>query len=189
MTELEKRINEVVRDAAPAGKVGQAFSKVKKTLDSSSDIVGAVNRFGDNLQDNIEEGVGGLTGTIGGWMAGKATKLTGGVAGGIVAGTLKTVAGIIPDPSDLKSPETDRKVAHCIDTCALPTGKTELLELLQFIRGSLDSSAVTYGRFAMESFRVLHSRAYSAALIASKDDQDMLKLVKSSAPKKRFGIF
>lgn len=189
MTDLEKRINELARGLAPSGMVGKALSGVKRTLNSSSHIVDAVKDFGDNLQDNIEEGVGGVTGTIGGWVAGKATKLAGGVAGGIVAGTLKTVAGIIPDSSDLKLPETDLKVAHCIATCTLSTDKTELFELLQFVWATLNSPVSLYGTQAMAAFKALHPRVYSALLIAAKDDIDTLKVAKPYAPKKRFGLF
>lgn len=189
MTELEKRIDQLIRDIAPTGNIGRTLSNVKKTLNSSSNIVNAVNNLGDNLQDNIEEEVGGLTGTIGGWMLGKTTKLAGGVAGGIVAGTLKTVAGIIPDSSDLKLPETDKKIAHCIDTYTIKTNKKELLELLQFISGTLMSSTSPYGKQASEALKRLHSRTYSALLIAAKDDDDILAHAKSYAPKKRFGLF
>lgn len=188
MTELENRINALIEALTPTSKTGKALSNVKKTLNSSSNIVTAVNNLGDSIQDNFGE-VGGVAGSVGGWMAGKATKLVGGVAGGIVAGTLKTVAGIIPDSSDFKLPETDKKVAHCIDTCPIPTEKTNLFELLQYIWGALNSTASPYGKQATESLKSLHSRVYSAFLITAKDDANLLELAKSYAPKKRLGIF
>lgn len=189
MNELEKRINDLIGVLAPSNKTGKVLSGVKKTLNSSSHIVDAVNNFSENLQDNLEDSVGGIAGTVGGWMAGKATKLVGGIAGGIVAGTLKTVAGIIPDSQDLKLPETDKKIAHCINTFSLPLDKTELFELLQFSWGTITSNASPYGRQALDSFIALNSRVYSALQIAADQDQGLLNLAKSYTPKKRFGLF
>lgn len=189
MTELEKRINRVTGGLTPKGMVGRTLSSVKKTLNSSSNIVVAVNDFSDNLQENIGEEVGGITGAIGGWVAGKATKVAGGLAGGIVAGTLKTVAGIIPDSSDLKLPESDQKVAYCIDTCTLPTDKSELFELLQFVHGALNSSSSPYGKQAKSSLTALHKRVYAALLVAAKNDSEILNVAKDYAPQKQFGLF
>lgn len=45
MTELEKRINRVTGGLTPKGMVGRTLSSVKKTLNSSSNIVVAVNDF------------------------------------------------------------------------------------------------------------------------------------------------
>lgn len=189
MTELEKRINELIGRSGPKNIVGKTLSGVKNTLNSSSNIVTAVNNFGDSLQDNIEDEIGGVTGAIGGWVAGTATKLTGTVAGGIVAGTLKTVAGIIPDSSDPKLPELDKKVAHLIDSYSIPSEKEGLIELLQFVWGTQKSTDRPFGKQTMSSLRNLHSRIYSTLQIVAKDDQCSLAIAKSYAPKKRFGIF
>ena len=189
MTDLEKRINELLGCTGPKSLVGKALTGVKNTLNSSSKIVDAVDDLGDALQDNIEEEIGGVTGAIGGWVAGKATKLTGAVAGGIVAGTLKTVAGIIPDSSDPKSPELDKKVAHCIDSYSFSSEKKDLIELLQFVWGTQNSSVSPYGGQTMKSLKNLHTRVYSALQIVAKDDQPTLSIAKSYAPKKRFGLF
>lgn len=85
MIDLEKRIDVVLGTLSPNNKIGTVFSMVKKTLNSSSQIVDAVNNIGVSLQENLKDEVGGITGTVGGWIAGKTTKLVGGVAGGIVA--------------------------------------------------------------------------------------------------------
>lgn len=189
MNKLEKRINDLIGILAPANKTNKALSGLKKTLNSSSHIVDAVNNFGDILQDNLEDSVGGIAGTMGGWMAGKATKLVGGVAGGVIAGTLKTVAAIIPDSQDLKLPETDKKVAHCIDTFPLPSDKTELFELLQFSWGTISSEMSPYGKQTLNSFKSFNSRVYSTLQSIASQDQTLMQLAKSYAPKKRFGIF
>lgn len=189
MTDLEKRINEVLGTLSPNNKIGTVFSGIKKTLNSSSQIVDAVNNIGDNLQENIEDEVGGISGTIGGWVAGKTTKLVGGVAGGIVAGTLKTVAGIIPDPSDIKLPETDKKVAHCIETYSVPRDTGELFELLQFLWAIVNSKNTPYGKHTMEAFKNALPRVQSAFTAASKNDEKLLQMGKPYLPKKRFGLF
>ena len=189
MTELERRIDKVVSSLTAKGVTGKTLSGIKKTLNSSSHIVDAVNNFGDNLQDNLEDVIGGVTGTIGGWVVGKSTKLVGGVAGGIVAGTLKTVAGIIPDASDIKLPESDKKVAHSVDTCPIPSEPNELYEMLQYISNTLNSSSIPYGKRTIESLKALHTKVYSTLHQIARDDKNLLMLSKNFAPKKRFGIF
>lgn len=189
MTGLEKRINEVIGTLSPNSKIETIFSGIKRTLNSSSHIVDAVNNIGDNLQENLEDEIGGITGTVGGWIAGKTTKFVGGVAGGIVAGTLKTVSGIIPDSSDLKLPETDRKVAHCIDTYSIPRDKGELFELLQYIWTIVNSKNKPYGKQTMESFRNALSRVQGAFITSSKNDTELLQMANPYLPKKRFGLF
>ncbi len=189
MTELEKRIQKELGLLAPTSKTATALAGIKKVLNSSSHIVDAVNDFGDNLQDNIEDSVGGFTGTIGGWMAGKTTKIVGGIAGGVVSGTLKTVAGVIPDSSDIKQPESDRKVAHCIDSYSIPSDKNELFELLQFVWNSTNSKNTPYGKQTIESFKNLHSRVQAAFQIAASEDNNLQQLAKPYyMPKKKFGF-
>ena len=189
MVELEKRINKVLGTLAPQSMVGKALSGVKNTLKSSSNIVEGVNNFGDNIQDHIEEEVGGVLGSVTGFMASKAVKIGGGIAGGVVSATLKTVAGVIPDSSDIKSQETDRKIAHCIDTFTIPSDKTQLYEHLQYIHGIINSSNTPYGKNAMSSFKTLHEKIFSTFKIVAKDDNELIQLSKMYAPKKRFGIF
>ena len=189
MTELEQRINELREALAPSGKIANTLSGIRKTLNSSSHIVDSVTNFGDNLQENIADGVGGVTGKVGGWLVGNSTNLVGKVAGGAIVGTLKTVAGIIPDSSDLKFPEVDKKVAHCVDTYSLPVEKDKLFELLQFIAGSCDSKTSPYGKQTIQSMKNLQSRVQSAFMIATKDDTELQLLAKPYLPKKRFGIF
>lgn len=189
MTELERRINVFIESLAPTKKAAKTLSGIKKTLNSSSRIVDSINNIGDSLQDNIEESVGGVTGSVGGWMAGKTINIVGGIAGGVVAGTLKTVAGIIPDSSDIKLPESDKKLAHCIESFSLPADKSELFELLQYTWSAFNSKSSPYGKQTIEAFKRCHSRVYSAFIIAAKEDNSLLLLSKSFAPKKRFGIF
>lgn len=165
------------------------MSSVKQTLNASSNIVTAVNDFSDNLQNNLEGEVGGIVGSVGGWIAGKSTKLVGGIAGGVIAGTLKTVAGIIPDSSDLKLPETDRKVAHSINTYPLPSEKTELFNFLQYIWGEINSDTTPFGKQSIAAIKSLYPRVHAAFLIAAKQDVMLLEQAKAYAPKKRFGIF
>lgn len=189
MTDLEKRINEVLVSLTPNNKVGNVISGIKKTLNSSSQIVDSVNNIGDSLQENIKGEIGGITGTVGGWIAGKTTKIVGGVAGGIVAGTLKTVAGIIPDSSDIKLPESDKKIAHCIDTCPLPYDKSELYELLQFTWTVVNSKNTPYGKQSMEAFSELLKRVQQSFATASRNDEQLMEMAKPYLPKKRFGFF
>ncbi len=189
MTELENRINEVIGLLVPTSKTAKAMSSVKQTLNASSHIVTAVNNFGDSLQNNLEGEVGGVVGSVGGWIAGKSTKLVGGIAGGVIAGTLKTVAGIIPDSSDIKLPETDRKVAHAINTYPLPSEKIELFNLLQYLWGEINSEATPFGKLSITAFKSLYPRVHAAFLIAARQDAMLLEQAKSYAPKKRFGIF
>lgn len=187
MNDLELRIQQIVTDLAPSPKAGTVLSSIKKTLNTSSQIADAVNNIGDSLQENI--GKGGVTGMVGGWMAGKTTKFVGGVAGTVVAGTLKTVADIIPDSSDIKSPDTDKKIAYCIDTYPLPTDKSSLFDLLQFLAKNVDTKNSPYGKNAIMAFKNLHEKVGAALSIAAKGDNDLLKLAKSYMPKKKFGIF
>lgn len=172
---------------APTSNAGKTISRIKKTLSSSSQIADAVNNIGDSLKDNI--GKGSVAGRVGGWMAGKTTRIVGGVAANVVAGTLKTVAEIIPDASDLKYPETDKKIAHCIDSYPLPVDKHELFELLQFSFNCSNSKNVLYGKQAIESFKNLYKKVNTAFLISAKGDDDLLKLAKEYMPKKKFGLF
>lgn len=189
MTDLEIRINELLDSLSPTSKTDKAFSNLKKTLNSSSKMVESVNSIGDSLQTNIQSGVGGVTGAIGGWVAGKTTKLVGNVAGGVVSGALKTVADIIPDSSDIKTPETDSEIARCIDSCVIPADKDELFELLQYCWNNMNPKSSPFGNQAVKSFKTLHSKVHTAFLIAANDDSRLLKIAKPYFPPKRFGIF
>lgn len=183
------RINQLINSLSSNNIVGKTLSGVKKTLNKSSAIVDAVNNIGDSLQDNIEDEVGGITGAIGGWIAGKSIKVGGSIVGGVVAGTLKTVAGVIPTSSDIKLPESDAKIAHCVDTYAIPTNKEELLQLLQFTWQSINSKTTPYGKQTLESLRICHSKIYTAFTAVAKGDNNLLEFAKSFAPKKRWGMF
>lgn len=187
MTELEKRITSVIDSLKPKGNTGKAIRGIKQTIYSSSHIVDSINNFGDNLQHTLSK-EGGIPGAVGGWIAGKTTKFMGSVTGGIVVGALKTVAGIIPDSSDIKLPESDRKVAHSVDTCPIPVDKYELYYMLQYISSALNSQSSPFGQQTKASLKSLHARVYSAFLQVAKDDCNLLALSKDFMPKKRFGI-
>ena len=189
MTDLEIRINNMLGKLSPNNKIGTVFSGVKKTLNSSSQIVDAVNNIGDSLQENIEDEVGGIAGTVSGWIAGKTTKIVGGVAGGIAAGTLKTLASIIPDPSDIKLPESDKKIAHCIETCPMPCDKKELFELLQFTWTNVNSNNSPFGKQTKEAFKNALSRVQSTFISVAKEDKELMEMAHPYLPKKRFGFF
>lgn len=189
MTDLEKRINEVIAALAPNGIATKMLSGVKKTLHASAHVAESLTNVGDSLQDNIEEGIGGVTGAVGGWIVGKSTNIVGSITGGLISGTLKTVAGIIPDTSDIKTPESDIKVAHCVSTSTIPTDKNELFELLQYTWNGFNVKPSIFGQQTRESFRVLHGKVHSTFLKVAKDDYELLQLAKPFAPKKKFGIF
>lgn len=189
MTELERRLNQLIDSLAPKGNTAKALSGIKDTLNSSSQLVDAVNNIGDDLQDNLKESVGGVTGAVTGWMAGKTTKLMGGIAGGVVAGTLRTVAGMIPDLSDIKRPENDRKIAFCINICPIPSDKNELFELLQYTWNVFNSKSTPFGKQAIESFKILHNQVYSAFLVVAINDSELMLLSKKYAPQKRYRLF
>lgn len=188
MVHLEYEINTILEARKPISGVGKALSKAKSTLNASSQIVNAVNNFGDCLEENIDE-VGGPIGYAAGWIAGKTTKVVGGIGGGIISGTLKTIAGVIPDASNPKQPETDLKIASIIEAYPLPTDKTQLFELLQWVYGHISSAKTPYGKSTIDSLKSLHPRVFEALKIAAQDDDKTLKLAKPYAPKKKFGFF
>lgn len=188
MIHLESEINSILESNRPTTKVGKALSKAKTTLNASSQIVDAVNNFGDNLEYNLDE-VGGVVGSAAGWIAGKATKVVGGIGGGLLVGTLKTVAGAIPDASNPKQPETDIRIAAMIDSYPLPADANTLLELLQWVHGQISSSKSLYGKETIESLKRIHPKVYKALSVAAENDTKIMKLAKSYAPKKKFGLF
>lgn len=188
MIHLESEINALLLANKSTTSVGKALSKAKNTLNASSHIVDAVNNFGDSLEENLDE-VGGVAGSAAGWIAGKTTKLVGGIGAGIIAGTLKTVAGIIPDGSNPKQPETDLKIAALVDSYPLPTDKTQLMELLQWVHGHITSTKTPFGKSTLESLKSIHPRIFEAVKIVAENDERTLKLAKSYAPKKKFGFF
>lgn len=189
MIHLESEINALLNANKLTTGVGKALSKAKSTLNASTHIVDAVNNFGDSLEENLDEVVGGVAGAATGWIAGKATKLVGGIGAGIVAGTLKTVAGVIPDASNPKQPETDLKIAALVDAYPLPTDKTQLMELLQWVHGHINSTKTPFGKSTLDSLKSIHSRIFEAIKIAAENDDRTLRLAKSYAPKKKFGFF
>lgn len=188
MIHLESVINQLLEQHKPKSGVAKALSKTKSSLNASSHIVDAVNNFGDNLESNLGD-IGGFALTAAGWLTGKATKVVGGIGGGIVAGTLKTVAGVIPDASDPKQPETDIKIAGIVDSYPLPNDNDTLLELLQWLHGHLNSNNTPYGKSAIEAMKNLHSRVYKTIAVSANENTKILKIAKSYSPKKKFGLF
>jgi len=188
MTELESRIIELISGNSKKSGFNKAMSTVKKTLDSSTYIVDAVNDIGDSLKENINHSVKGIPGSVGGWVAGKTTKIVGGLGAGVVAGTLKTIAGIIPDSSDPKSRDIDIKISQLVDCYSLPTQKEEIFSLLQYLWANISSDNAIYGKHTLESMKKLHAKTFEALKVLADKNDPILKLAKSYAPKKFFGI-
>lgn len=189
MVQLEKLIYEVVADSTETTKTAKNLSKVKSFLNSSGEMVDAVNNFGDTLNTNLKESVGGLTGTVGGWIAGKTTKVVGGISAGVVSGTLKTIATFIPDKEDIKGSELDTKLSQLIDTYSLPTDKNQLFELLQFLYNNLNAEQPIFGEKTLKAMKKLHVKAYDHFCVITGKDEDIFNLAKKYSPKKKLGLF
>lgn len=116
--------------------MNQGLSKTKKLLNSSSQMVEAVDELSNNLGKSISKGMGGgLIGGASGWVTKTVTKKVAGVGTGVISGTLKSVAALIPDASDPQYGKTDQEIATLIDTFKLPLDKDELFETLQWVSG------------------------------------------------------
>lgn len=189
MIHLESEINKILEGGKVSNMVGKTLSATKSVLNSSSHIVDAVHNFADNLENEINEGVGGIGGAAAGWIAGKATKTVGGLGGGIIAGALKTVAMVIPDASNPKQPETDLRIANLVDTYPLSNDKNNLFELVQWLYGQINLKGSPYGKSTVEAFKNLHQRAFAMLSVVARNDVEMTALAKSFAPKKKFGLF
>lgn len=189
MIHLESEINKLLGCGNVNNVVGKTLSSAKNALNSSSCIVDAVHVFADNIENEIDEGVGGIMGAAAGWVAGKATKTVGGIGGGIIAGTLKTVAKVIPDATNPKQPEIDLRIADLVNTYPLSNDKEKLFELVQWLHSQIHSNDCQYGKSAIEAFKKLHQKAFSMLSVVAKDDFEMIELSKSFAPKKKFGLF
>ncbi len=185
MVHIESEINALLLSNQPTSGVGKALLKAKNVLNSSHHIVDSIHSFGKNLSDEV----GGVGGKTAGWIVGKSTKIVGGIGGKVLAGTLKTVAGVIPDETNPKDIATDLKIASLVEAYPLPTDKTQLLELLQWIHGHVNSSNTPYGKSTIKSLKTKHPHVWNALKIAAEDDDKILKLAKSYAPKKKFGLF
>ena len=191
MTELEIRINEQISELMPRGKFKKSLSNVRKTLNSSSYIVEAVSDISGRIEENVGAEIGGVTGKVSGKavgdavgkaagkIIGKSVDVIGGLTGSVIAGTLKTVAGIIPDPSDLKFPESDKKIAHCVDTFVLPINKESLLETLQYTWSAINSKTSPFGKQTLKAMKNLNSKAYSSLLAISNGDETLLEFARN----------
>lgn len=191
MTELEIRINEQISELMPKGKFKKSLSNVRKTLNSSSYIVEAVSDISVRIEENLGSEIGGVTGKVSGKavgdavgkaagkIIGKSVDVIGGLTGSVIAGTLKTVAGIIPDSSDLKFPESDKKIAHCVDTFVLPVDSGSLLETLQYTWSVINSKTSPFGKQTLKAMKNLNSRAYSSLMALSNGDETMLNLARN----------
>ena len=188
MTKLEELICEVVADSTDTTKASQNLSKIKSFLNSSGEMVEAVNNFGDTLNTNLKESVGGLTGKLGGWIAGKTTKVVGGIGTGVVSGTLKTIATLIPNKGDLKGSELDIKISQLVDTYSLPTDKKQLFELLQFLYNNTNAEQPVFGEKTLRAMKKLHAKAYSHFCTLTSKEEEIYNLAKYNAPKKKFGL-
>ena len=188
MTQLEDLIREVV-DTTDTTKTAQNLSKIKDFLNSSGEMVESVNKLGNTLNKNLKGGVGGLTGMVSGWIAEKTTKVVGGISAGVVSGTLKTIATLIPDKGDLKGSELDTKISHLIDTYSLPTDKKQLFELLQFFYNNLYAEEPMFGEKTLTAMKKLHVKTYDHFCVIAGKDEDIFNLAKRYSPKKKFGLF
>lgn len=189
MTHLESLIFEVLKEASEKTKTEQNLSKIKTFLNSSGEIVDTVNNLGDTLNANLKDSVGGLTGKLGGWVAGKTTKVVGGFGAGVMASTLKTIASVIPDKGDIKGPNMDKKISQIVGTYALPMDKNQLVELLQFISDNLNVKEPIFGEKTLLSLKKLHEKTYDQFCALTNKDEDIYKVAKMYAPKKKFGFF
>lgn len=189
MTQLEELICEIIADSTDTTKSGQTLSKIKGLLNSSGEMVEAVNNFGDTLNTNLKESVGGLTGKVGGWIAGKTTKVVGGISTGVVSGTLKTIASLIPVKGDLKGSELDTKISQLVETYSLPIEKNQLFELLQFLYNNLNAEKPVFGEKTLAAMKRLHVKAYDHFCVITGKDEDIFNLAKKYSPKKKFGFF
>lgn len=189
MTQLEELICEVVTDATDTSKTAQNLSKIRSLLNSSGEMVEAVNNFGDTLHTNLKESVGGLTGRVGGWIAGKTTKVVGGISAGVVSGTLKTIATLIPNNGDLKGSELDSKISQLVDTYSLPIEKNPLFALLQFLYNNTNAEQPVFGEKTLKAMKKLHVKAYDHFCVITGKDEDIFNLAKNYFPKKKFGLF
>lgn len=199
MTALEISINEKIEDLLPKGKIKKSLSEVRKTLNSSSYIVEAVSDISERLEENLGAEIGGVTGKVSGKVVGdvigkaagkiigKSFDVIGGLTGSVIAGTLKTVAGIIPDSSDLKFSESDKKIAHCVDTFVLPVDREALLETLQYTWAVINSKNSPFGKQTLKAMKSLNSRVYSSLMTVSNGDETLLDLAQNYISPK--GIF
>ena len=188
MTELEKQITELLEEKIEKKGVIKTMSMVKKTLDSSSILVDSINELGDTLKDNINNSVKGKSGTVSGWIAGKSIKIVGGLGAGVIAGTLKTVAGIIPDSSDPKNKELDTRISQLIKQYPIPLQKESLLELLQYLWSHISLDNPFFGKMTLEAMKGVHENVYETLKNITEKNDPILKLAKSYIPKKKFGL-
>ena len=185
MNLLEERIFEILD-----GKQTSKFlSQTKNVLNSSGHLVTAVNVAGDNLKGSIKESVGGFKGKFLGKMAASTTKMVGGLATGVLAGTLKTVAVFIPDGADPKNPENDAQISAMISTFPIPEDQETLIELLPWIHQQLNARDKTFGEQTLRSLKNLHPVIFNTLKSISDDDKNILNWMKAYAPAKKFGLF
>ena len=186
MNKLEEKISKYISDCKP-GVIGKALNSVKKTINRSAEVVKSIDNIGDNLGENISDQIGGITGSIiGEWVVGKTVKTVTNISTGIVAGTIKTVGGIIPGSDEFSLPEHDVQIAHIIETHELPLEQTELFSLLQYSFNSHSSSNSPYGKATKEAFRNLNIKVYE--VISKTGDPEKINLAKQFQLKKRFRL-
>lgn len=188
MTDLEKQIKDILEEKSEKKGVTKTLSTVKKTLDSSSMLVDSINELGDALKDNINNSVKGIGGSLSGWIAGKTTKIVGGVGAGVIAATLKTVGSLIPDSEDPKNKELDIQISRLVKQCPLPLQKESLLELLQYLWSNISMENPLFGKKTLESMKEVHENVYASLKNITEKNDPILKLAKSYVPKKKFGL-
>ena len=190
MTELEnlivKHIDELYADTTAAKKT---FGSVKKALNVSAGAVKTVGNIGDSIHENIKESSEGKLGKVGGWMVGKTTKAVTGLGSGLIAGTIKTAAKIIPEAVSPKKPEIDASIARIVETYELPSEKTDLLETVKYLWENVYEKTSGFGDRTKKSMQTLHEEAYTMLITKAANDDRLLRIAKNYSSKKKSGMF
>lgn len=188
MNIIEEKIYEILEDKNSTD-TSKLLSKAKSTLNNSGQLVDAMQMAGKNINSSVKDSIGGIKGRFLGKIAGSTTKMAGGLAAGIVAGALKTVAFFIPDNADPKKPENDSKISVALTTLELPEDRDELIDLLQWIHTQVNLKDSIFGEQTVKTFKYLHPRVYEKAQIVANEEKEVLRILKAYAPAKKFGLF
>ena len=184
MNLIEEKIFEILDEK----QTSKFMSQTKSVLNSSGQLVTIVNVAGDNIKGSIKESVGGLKGKFLGKLASTTTKVVGGLATGVIAGTLKTVAFFIPDGADPKKPENDAKISAMISTFAIPEDKENLVDLLLWLHQQINAKEKTFGEQTIKTMKSLHLSIYDILKTMVNGDKNMINWMKAYAPSNKFGL-
>ena len=185
MVDLENKISELIKSSAPNSKLSKNLSKAKRFLKTKEGMTETVHNVGNILKESIKDNVGGVRGSLTGWVAGKTTNVVGGLGVGVISAAMKTVATIIPDGYDTKGKKLDEEICHLVETYPLPVDKQSLFELLQFLSNNIQASQPQYGEKTLAAMKKLQIKVYDHFVTLVDKDDNLFKLAKSYAPKKR----